>query len=105
MVCHKGYINVPRVVQGLPINSPVLVRFITNTTVTHTMNAEQWRTQQQLNQTLEILEGLAQKAVLLNNGKHNSDLQKAIVGIIRGSEFAFEELTGVKYHTEDTIPN
>ena len=27
------------------------------------------------------------------------DLQKAIVGIIRGSEIAFEELTGVKYHT------
>ena len=25
------------------------------------------------------------------------DLQKAIVGMIRGSEFAFEELTGVKY--------
>ena len=56
------------------------------------MNAE-------LNQTLTILEGLANKAVLLNNGEHNSDLQKAIVGIIRGSEFAFEELTGVKYHT------
>jgi len=51
---------------------------------------------------------LANKAVLLNNGEHDSDLQKAIVGIIRGSEFAFEELTGVKYHTpdpEDTIPN
>ena len=68
------------------------------------MNAE-------LNQTLTILEGLANKAVLLNNGEHNSDLQKAIVGIIRGSEFAFEELTGVKYtypagtKTEDTIPN
>ena len=71
------------------------------------MNAE-------LSQTLEILEGLANKAVLLNNGEHNSDLQKAIVGIIRGSEFAFEELTGVKYHTSgvnyenppnDTIPN
>ena len=70
------------------------------------MNAE-------LSQTLEILEGLAQKAVLLNNGEHNSDLQKAIVGIIRGSEFAFEELTGVKYHIENicdknnqnTIPN
>ena len=65
------------------------------------MNAE-------LNQTLSILEGLTQKAILLNNGEHNSDLQKAIVGIIRGSEFAFEELTGVKYNTpdpEDTIPN
>ena len=66
------------------------------------MNAE-------LNQTLTILEGLANKAVLLNNGEHNSDLQKAIVGLIRGSEFAFEELTGVKYHLdpteEDTIPN
>jgi len=70
----------------------------------------------ELNQTLTILEGLANKAVLLNNGEHNSDLQKAIVGIIRGSEFAFEELTGVKYqesnykraldHQEqDTIPN
>ena len=62
----------------------------------------------ELNQTLTILEGLANKAVLLNNGEHDSDLQKAIVGIIRGSEFAFEELTGVKYHTpdpEDTIPN
>tara|TARA_B100000949_G_scaffold187940_1_gene170579 strand:+ start:290 stop:502 length:213 start_codon:yes stop_codon:yes gene_type:complete len=70
------------------------------------MNAE-------LNQTLSILEGLCNKAVLLNNGEHNSDLQKAIVGIIRGSEFAFEELTGVKYNNghgtyrdpEDTIPN
>ena len=67
----------------------------------------------ELNQTLTILEGLANKAVLLNNGEHNSDLQKAIVGIIRGSEFAFEELTGVKYNSghgtyrdpEDTIPN
>ena len=67
----------------------------------------------ELNQTLIILEGLANKAVLLNNGEHNSDLQKAIVGIIRGSEFAFEELTGVKYNSghgtyrdsEDTIPN
>ena len=43
------------------------------------------------------------------SGEHNSDLQKAIVGIVRGSEFAFEELTGVKYHIdpteEDTIPN
>ena len=66
-----------------------------------------------LNQTLTILEGLCNKAVLLNNGEHNSDLQKAIVGIIRGSEFAFENLTGVKYNSghgtyrdpEDTIPN
>ena len=63
-----------------------------------------------LNQTLEILEGLAHKSIILNmNGEHDSDLQKAIVGIIRGSEFAFEELTGVKYHLdpteEDTIPN
>ena len=66
------------------------------------MNAKQL----ELNQTLKILEGLANKAVILNmNGEYNSDLQKAIVGIIRGSEFAFEELTGVKYHTEDTIPN
>ena len=60
----------------------------------------------QLSQTLFILEGLTNKAILLNDGEHNSDLQKAIVGIIRGSEFAFEELTGVKYHQEeDTIPN
>ena len=67
----------------------------------------------QLSQTLFILEGLTNKAILLNDGEHNSDLQKAIVGIIRGSEFAFEELTGVKYNTpdpivpisEDTIPN
>ena len=69
------------------------------------MNAKQL----ELNQTLKILEGLANKAVILNmNGEYNSDLQKAIVGIIRGSEFAFEELTGVKYHMpdpEDTIPN
>jgi len=36
---------------------------------------------------------------------YSGDLQKAIVSIIRGSEIAFEELTGVKYHTEDTIPN
>ena len=71
--------------------------------------------QQKLRQSLFILEGLSHKAVILNNsGEHNSDLQKAIVGIIRGSEFAFEELTGVKYHTSgvnyenppnDTIPN
>ena len=67
----------------------------------------------ELSQTLFILEGLTNKAILLNDGEHNSDLQKAIVGIIRGSEFAFEELTGVKYNTpdpivpisEDTIPN
>ena len=68
----------------------------------------------ELSQTLFILEGLANKAVILNNsGEHDSDLQKAIVGIIRGSEFAFEELTGVKYNnghgtyrdSEDTIPN
>ena len=60
----------------------------------------------ELSQTLFILEGLTNKAILLNDGEHNSDLQKAIVGIIRGSEFAFEELTGVKYHQEeDTIPN
>ena len=53
----------------------------------------------ELSQTLKILEGLATKARIINDGQHNSDLQKAIVGIIRGSEFAFEELTGVKYHT------
>ena len=63
--------------------------------------------QQKLRQSLFILEGLSHNAVILNNsGEHNSDLQKAIVGIIRGSEVAFEELTGVKYHQEeDTIPN
>ena len=70
--------------------------------------------QQKLRQTLFILEGLSHKAVILNNsGEHNSDLQKAIVGLIRGAEFAFEELTGVKYNSghgtyrdpEDTIPN
>ena len=63
----------------------------------------------ELVQTLEIIEGLSKKARLLSmNGEYDSDLQKAIVGIIRGSEFAFEELTGVKYNTpdpEDTIPN
>ena len=58
----------------------------------------------ELSQTLFILEGLTNKAILLNDGEHNSDLQKAIVGIIRGSEFAFEELTGVKYHMND-IPD
>ena len=66
-----------------------------------------------LNETLFILQGLTNKAILLNTGEHDSDLQKAIVGIIRGSEFAFEELTGVKYNnghgtyrdSEDTIPN
>jgi hypothetical protein len=65
------------------------------------------------NDTLFILQGLCNKAILLNTGEHNSDLQKAIVGIIRGSEFAFEDLTGVKYNSghgtyrdpEDTIPN
>ena len=71
------------------------------------MNAE-------LSQTLEIIGGLANKAsILAMTDKNNSDLQKAIVGIIRGSEFAFEELTGVKYHIENicdknnqnTIPN
>ena len=70
--------------------------------------------QQKLTESLFILQGLANKAILLNTGEHDSDLQKAIVGIIRGSEFAFEELTGVKYHTSgvnyenppnDTIPN
>ena len=62
-----------------------------------------------LYQTLSIIEGLCNKAkTLAMSGEFDSDLQKAIVGIIRGSEFAFEELTGVKYHTpdpEDTIPN
>ena len=53
----------------------------------------------ELSQTLEIIGGLANKAsILAMSGEHNSDLQKAIVGIIRGSEIAFEELTGVKYH-------
>ena len=61
----------------------------------------------QLYQTLDIIEGLCNKAkTLAMSGEYDSDLQKAIVGIIRGSEFAFEELTGVKYHQEeDTIPN
>ena len=54
----------------------------------------------ELNLTLEILEGLAHKAIILNkSGKHDSDLQK--------------EMTGVKYNSghgtyrdpEDTIPN
>ena len=52
----------------------------------------------QLSQTLFILQGLTNKAILLNTGEHDSDLQKAIVGIIRGGEFAFEELKGVKYN-------
>jgi hypothetical protein len=30
-------------------------------------------------------------------GDQYGDLQKAMVGMIRGSEIAFEELTGVKY--------
>ena len=66
----------------------------------------------ELYQTLDIIEDLCNKAkTLAMSGEYNSDLQKAIVGIIRGSEFAFEELTGVKYtypagtKTEDTIPN
>ena len=65
-----------------------------------------------LYQTLDIIEGLCNKAkTLAMSGEYDSDLQKAIVGIIRGSEFAFEELTGVKYHspeayaTVDTKPN
>lgn len=53
----------------------------------------------ELSQSLEIIGGLANKASILALSKeHNSDLQKAIVGIIRGGEFAFEELTGVKYN-------
>jgi len=63
----------------------------------------------ELYQTLDIIEGLCNKAkTLAMSGEYDSDLQKAIVGIIRGSEFAFEELTGVKYNIpdpEDTIPN
>ena len=60
----------------------------------------------ELYQTLDIIEGLCNKAkTLAMSGEYDSDLQKAIVGIIRGSEFAFEELTGVKYHQEeDTRP-
>jgi hypothetical protein len=58
---------------------------------------QQYSMNPELSQTLKILEGLATKARIINDGQHNSDLQKAIVGIIRGSEFAFEELTGVKY--------
>jgi hypothetical protein len=54
--------------------------------------------EQMNNETLFILQGLCNKAILLNTGEHNSDLQKAIVGMIRGSEMAFEQLTGVKYH-------
>ena len=53
----------------------------------------------ELSRSLEIIGSLANKASILALSKeHNSDLQKAIVGIIRGSEIAFEELTGVKYH-------
>ena len=53
----------------------------------------------ELSQSLEIIGGLANKASILALSKeHNSDLQKAIVGIIRGGEFAFEVLTGVKYN-------
>ena len=68
----------------------------------------------ELSRSLEIIGGLANKAsILALSEEHKSDLQKAIVGIIRGGEFAFEELTGVKYNTpdpivpisEDTIPN
>ena len=44
---------------------------------------------------------------------YSGDLQKAIVSIIRGSEMAFKDLTGVDYHIENicdknnqnTIPN
>ncbi len=61
----------------------------------------------ELYQTLDIIEDLCNKAkTLAMSGEYNSDLQKAIVGIIRGSESAFEQLTSVKYHQEeDTIPN
>ena len=61
----------------------------------------------ELSRSLEIIGSLANKAsILALSEEHKSDLQKAIVGIIRGGEFAFEELTGVKYHQEeDTIPN
>ena len=46
-------------------------------------------------------------------GDQYGDLQKATVSMIRGSEIAFEKLTGVKYNSghgtyrdpEDTIPN
>ena len=70
---------------------------------------QQYNVNKELYQTLDIIEGLCNKAkTLAMSGEYDSDLQKAIVGIIRGSEFAFEELTGVKYNTpdpEDTIPN
>ena len=57
-----------------------------------------------LYQTLSIIEGLCNKAkTLAMSGEFDSDLQKAIVGIIRGAEFAFEELTGVKYNTVSGI--
>ena len=62
-------------------------------------------TELELVQTLEMIEGLSILAVKCARTGQLSNMQKAIVGIIRGSEIAFEGLTGVKYHTEDTIPN
>ena len=52
----------------------------------------------QLVETLEMIEGLSALAAKCARTGQLSDMQKAIVGIIRGSEIAFEGLTGVKYH-------
>ena len=58
----------------------------------------------QLVETLEMIEGLSALAAKCARTGQLSDMQKAIVGIIRGSEIAFEGLTGVKYHNNSRFP-
>jgi len=63
--------------------------------------------EKQIVESLEMIGRLAELSVQCAQTGQLSELQKAIVGMIRGSEIVFEELTGVKYHQdpEDTIPN
>ena len=52
----------------------------------------------QIVESLEMIGRLAELSVKCAQTVQLSDLQKAVVGMIRGSEIVFEELTGVKYH-------
>ena len=54
--------------------------------------------EKQIVESLEMIGRLAELSVKCAQTGQLSDLQKAVVGMIRGSEIVFEELTGVKYH-------
>ena len=54
--------------------------------------------EKQIVESLEMIGRLAELSVQCAQTGQLSELQKAIVGMIRGSEITFEQLTGVKYH-------